>query len=111
MPRKESKLTSKIESGILYTDDEATTGAIVGSAPWFAWLQLGRTFSFRGCTFRSEQRRAGSFWYAYRKIDGKLKKVYVGVPERMSLERLKMVAGMVNGLQPEASGDRLPASK
>jgi hypothetical protein len=42
-----------------------------------------RSFSFTGAggnlvTFRRETRRGGQFWYAYKKIAGRLFKVYAG---------------------------------
>ena len=56
----------------------------VGSAAWYTWLadRQNLSFSFRNdfgtFTARCEQQRQGRYWYAYRKYEGKLLKVYLG---------------------------------
>lgn len=39
-------------------------------------------------SFRRERQRNGEFWYAYKRIDGRLRKVYVGRSEDLTAERL-----------------------
>lgn len=98
MPRKEHKSTSTVISGLLYTDDPATTGARVGSAQWFAWLETASVFYYDGSggrtfTARAERRaRGGVYWIAYRQIDGKLRKRYLGKAAALTAERLADVA-------------------
>jgi LuxR family transcriptional regulator, maltose regulon positive regulatory protein len=99
MPRKEHKSSPKLVSGILYTDD-TFTGAAVGSARWFTWLQTASTFYYEGKqgTFtarRETKQRGGSYWVAYRQIDGKLRKSYLGKPEALTADRLASAAAVL----------------
>jgi chromosome segregation ATPase len=74
----------------------------VGSHEWRDWLNSSDAESFRfECDFgvkgyraRKEEikARSGSFWYAYKRIEGKLRKRYLGKSEELSLERLESVA-------------------
>lgn len=98
MPQKAYKSTPTVISGVLYTDNEYT-GAAVGSALWSAFLATGTTFYVEagGFTVRCEARRRGAFWYAYKRVNGKLVKRYVGKSEAVTLARLAEVGqGNVN---------------
>ena len=74
----------------------------VGSHEWWEWVNSDKAESFRfECDFgvkgyraRKEEikARAGSFWYAYKRIDGKLRKRYLGKSEELTLERLESAA-------------------
>lgn len=74
----------------------------VGSQDWWSWLYSSEAESFRfECDFgvkgyraRKEEikARSGSFWYAYKRIEGKLRKRYLGKSEELTLERLESVA-------------------
>jgi chromosome segregation ATPase len=74
----------------------------VGSREWWDWLNSSDAESFRfDCDFgakgyraRKEEikARSGSFWYAYKRIEGKLRKRYLGKSEELSLERLESIA-------------------
>ncbi len=72
---------------------------VVGSAVWYAWLRMATVFAFRSdsSTFqvRKEQagnKRGGWYWRAYHKRHGKLRRVYLGKSEELTLERLNAVA-------------------
>lgn len=96
MSRKASEKTAVVKSGILYTNDD-NTGLRVSSPEWFDWLSAGRTFYFQGrnddgITIRSEKRRRGLSWYAFKRRSGKLKKTYVGRTPAVTLEKLEAVA-------------------
>ena len=88
----------------------------VGSHNWYAWLanEQNRSFSFRNdtgtFTARRERLRNGRYWYAYRRSKGKLRKVYLGKTEELSLERLNAVAAALDeqGNPGEAPGAREP---
>src|SRR5215204_240482 len=76
----------------------------VDSPGWAAWLRdpATRSFSFRGSngTFTArKERRSGSeeYWTAYRKRGGKLRKVYLGKAEKLTLSRLEDAATMLAG--------------
>lgn len=68
----------------------------VGSTEWHAWLSQHGTFTFRGTngrfTAQSEVRRNKTYWYAYRRRNGKLSKLYLGKSEELSLERMEQVS-------------------
>jgi LuxR family transcriptional regulator, maltose regulon positive regulatory protein len=57
-------------------------GIGVGSIEWYHWLEKHAAFAFEGSngnfTARREQRSGNEYWYAYRKQDGKLHKLYLG---------------------------------
>ncbi|MGQ9548248.1 MAG: hypothetical protein ACUVSY_00395 [Roseiflexus sp.] len=61
----------------LYRNDESAT-IMVGSPAWYAWLSDEHTLSFvyrsayGGFTARRERQRNRWYWYAYRRINGKL---------------------------------------
>ena len=73
--------------------------------PWAEWLEdrATRSFSFEGPsgTFTArKERRSGSdeeYWSAYRKRGGKLRKVYLGKAEKLTLARLEKAATELTG--------------
>ena len=77
----------------------------VDSSAWAAWLEDRAThsFSFEGpggtLTARKERRSGGDeeYWTAYRKRDGKLRKVYLGKAEKLTLARLDEAAAALSG--------------
>jgi LuxR family transcriptional regulator, maltose regulon positive regulatory protein len=96
MPRKSTKTTPMIISGVLYTDDR-WTGTRIGSAQWFTWLAQATTFYYKGdigtFTARCEaKQRGGVYWTAYRRSAGKLSKRYLGKPDALTADRLATVA-------------------
>ncbi|MBE0685738.1 MAG: hypothetical protein IH585_07030, partial [Anaerolineaceae bacterium] len=52
----------------------------VGSNAWYKWLENHNGFIYEGdtghFTARVEFRRGAPYWYAYRRRDGKLSKIY-----------------------------------
>jgi LuxR family maltose regulon positive regulatory protein len=95
MPRHEHHRTPMVMSGVLYTDDVATTGICVGSPAWFTWLTTATTFYFAtpdaAFTAHHKRRRGGSYWIAYRRYAGVLRRVHLGKPDHLTLERLEQV--------------------
>ncbi len=94
---------------------------VVGSDAWYTWLadQHIQSFSFRHplgtFTARRERKRYGWYWYAYRKHTGRLRKVYLGKTEELTLERLNATAAALSGLGnhdngPQACPDEPDAS-
>jgi hypothetical protein len=80
---------------------ELRTGEIiaVGSDCWFDWVRVNDSFRFESgfagqdsFTARKHERHAGEFWYAYRKVDGKLKNAYLGKGERLTIDRMLEIA-------------------
>ena len=72
----------------------------VGSEIWFSWLREFNVGSFHyesetgKFTGRREERSSSTndYWYAYRKVHGKLRKVYLGDTGDLTGERLEQVA-------------------
>jgi predicted ATPase/DNA-binding CsgD family transcriptional regulator len=71
----------------------------VDSPAWFAWLETAVAFSFSdpagSFTARHEsvgQGRGSRYWKAYRRRDGKLRRVYLGRSADLTLERLTAAA-------------------
>jgi predicted ATPase/DNA-binding CsgD family transcriptional regulator len=75
---------------------------VVGTDAWYTWLmdQHIQSFSFmhpQGTfTARRERKRKRWYWYAYRKRAGRLRKVYLGKTEDLTLERLNEAATVLN---------------
>ncbi|HET8906405.1 MAG TPA: LuxR C-terminal-related transcriptional regulator [Ktedonobacterales bacterium] len=64
----------------------------VGSDSWYAWLDKARSFAYHDgagrFTARHEERAGSSFWYAYRRQGGVLRKTYLGRSMEITAERL-----------------------
>lgn len=85
----------------------------VGSTAWFEWLAQNTRFIYRDSsgsyTARCESRRGKPYWYAYKRIDGRLQKMYLGKAEEMSLERLRSIGLLlVNPELAEPEAHRKP---
>ncbi len=69
----------------------------VGFRQWYEWLEHPETKSFRvddgdGYTARKETTKG--YWYAYRKVEGKLHKRYIGISKALTRARLVEVGGL-----------------
>ncbi len=73
----------------------------VGTPPWYAWLAEHTSFVFEGSaghfTARREVRRGATYWYAYRRRNGKFSKVYLGKEAELTTERLNLVDRQLAG--------------
>ena len=89
-----------VVDGVLHLPESSGGPEIaIGSPSWDAWLgdPLTRSFSFRGpsgaFTARKEYRAHGdAYWTAYRRRGGRLRKVYLGKAEKLTIERLNDAA-------------------
>jgi hypothetical protein len=66
---------------------------------WLEFLEAETTRSFRyvgadgtSCTVVKEKRRNGRFWYAHKRLNGKLRRKYLGRSANLTYKRLKAVA-------------------
>src|SRR6266496_2889443 len=91
------------ENTLLYQKQGQTCRLTVGTPAWYAWLSTATTFAFRSevgtFTARREQaghKRGGWYWRSYRKLAGKLHRVYLGTSEEVSLERLRTTAARLS---------------
>ncbi|MCG8346618.1 MAG: LuxR C-terminal-related transcriptional regulator [Chloroflexales bacterium] len=93
-----SRALPTIRAGMLYHAQSLDQPIAVGSAAWRQWLAAAESRSFRfehprgSFTARREQINDGVYWYAYRKIAGKLRKTYLGKAENLTLDRLEVAA-------------------
>ncbi|MEW5717573.1 MAG: LuxR C-terminal-related transcriptional regulator [Chloroflexota bacterium] len=73
----------------------------VGSPAWQTWLRHHDGFFFEGeighLSARRELRRSITYWYAYRRRDGKLFKAYLGRSEELTRERLEQASTRLAG--------------
>jgi LuxR family maltose regulon positive regulatory protein len=110
MPRQEHQRTPKVMSGVLYTDD-AATGIHVGSPAWFTWLATAATLYFESpqgtfTAHHERRRRGGSYWIAYRRRAGILRRVHLGKPDHLTPERLEHVAATLAALTTDPRKER-----
>ena len=87
----------RVTNGVLEQPDGLRL--TVGGPGWLAWLNETdvRSFAFRDAagsfTARKERKQHGDgYWVAYRKLAGKLHRVYLGKSNELNLERLHQAA-------------------
>src|SRR5215212_6130454 len=106
-----------VADGVIHAQGPPGASEIAVDSPvWAAWLEdrATRSFSFEGPggTFTArKERRSGSneeYWSAYRKRGGKLRKVYLGKAEKLTLARLEEAATELSGHGEKATAS-LPA--
>ncbi|GLV60723.1 LuxR family transcriptional regulator [Dictyobacter sp. S3.2.2.5] len=115
MPRRASYLLLWSVQEQRYTLTTSSAGrdlredVVPGEASWFAWLEGITSFAFRGqsgahCTVRKEAVQGnGSYWYAYRSLQQRTVKRYLGRTRELSLARLEQVAESFNALAQQAT--------
>ncbi|HEX4203378.1 MAG TPA: LuxR C-terminal-related transcriptional regulator [Ktedonobacteraceae bacterium] len=103
-----------------YTFHDTRSQRVLSVAPdshaWFDWLARIPSFTFSGqhgqLTIRQEIRSGGTYWYAYRRVGGKMAKRYLGRTTELTSARLEEVAAQLAeaalrigsaALTPEAS--------
>lgn len=93
-----------VKNNLLLLDSEdllEKTAIRVGSQTWFNWLENHTGFIYTGeighFTARSEIRRKIGYWYAYRRRDKKLSKVYLGKSENLTAKRLEQASTYLAG--------------
>jgi LuxR family maltose regulon positive regulatory protein len=78
-----------VRNGHLQLEGQPTA---VGTDAWRAWLAAGQSFIVEGAggrfTARAELRQGAPYWYAYRRHDGRLRKIYLGKADDLSPARL-----------------------
>ena len=97
MARKSGANTPAIIDGVLYTNDENTTGLrLSDQATWSAWLEDNEAFYFEhktgGFSARRQKQHYSYYWYAYKRVGGTLHKKYLGMRDSVTLTRLQDIA-------------------
>jgi len=81
-----------IDHHLLYLTGTVWHHHAVGSPQWFAWLAHPdhRLFRYAGLSVRREIHKGKhqAYWYAYRKQEGRVRKVYLGPSAHLTLARL-----------------------
>lgn len=116
MARKASRKTPKVWAGYLTYFEETAIGrrwitCRIGSPGWSTWLDdlTHKVFSYGtnlgSCTVRRETKQHGSsYWIAYKRIEGKLYKRYVGRSADLTVARLDSVLGSLLSHEEGRSG-------
>lgn len=88
-----------IEDGELHEPGATTAPIALDSPAWFAWLDEECHHSFHAThtcgdfTARKERKQRGQFyWVAYRQVNNKLYKVYLGKSACLTTARLRAAA-------------------
>jgi len=99
---REARLNTVIEyssgdSYFLYDPDGGQHTFVPDSPEWFTWLRTLGSFHFKGkqghFTGRNERKKHGdTYWYAYRKVNQKLYKRYLGTTEKLTQANLEETA-------------------
>lgn len=93
MSRRENRTMPKVLSGVLYHEAD---GFVIGGAQWQEWLATHLSFYYESnlgtFTARRELRSGSWYWYAFRRVDKKLYKAYLGGFTDLTLDRLNQVA-------------------
>ena len=99
-----SKKKPLVQNGLLWTAglETAVSNAVPLNTPhWQTWLTSNKQFKFKGAaghfSARRETRRGADYWYAYRRVNGKLNKAYLGKPEELTQTQLEQVAAKLAG--------------
>src|SRR5579885_2447848 len=88
---------------------------IAGDPAWLRWLSEVSSFAFVArsgatCTVRKEAvQRGGDYWYAYRRVQGRMAKRYLGRSAGLTPARLEEVAMALAALT-QADGVPMPAA-
>ena len=85
---------------LIWQGDDQKQALTVGSPAWYAWLEDASTFAFVSdmgtFTARKEStRHGGTYWKAYRKREGKLRRAYLGKSRDVTLARLQTAAAVL----------------
>ncbi len=101
-----------VDDGYLYVGENNEKRIPVDSPAWFRALSDLRSFVYKESdyylTIRSEKRRNSYYWYGYRRIDGKLKKIYLGRDADLTLEKLKSSAAKIVELRSQPTSPLTP---
>jgi hypothetical protein len=103
-----------VKGGLLHTPGGAPICAVGERTGWSDWLEGHTSFRYISgsgatCTLIRELRagRSGirrAYWYAHRHMLGKLRRVYLGKAERLTLVRLEAAAVQLAQLELDDAG-------
>ena len=112
---------ARVSEGVLTFDEAGLDQMVpVGSVDWERWLEQPSTMAFRfedgtaRFTARRERQRGHSYWYAYRRRGGRLRKAYLGRSSDLTLDRLMTIGDRLAerfGDTPGVASDGLPDAR
>ncbi|MDQ2903056.1 MAG: LuxR C-terminal-related transcriptional regulator [Chloroflexota bacterium] len=113
----ENRPTALVEDEtLIYQRDGEYHQIQVGTSVWYAWLQTATLLRVRTpfgtFTVRREQtgnKRGNRYWRAYHKRDGTLHRVYLGLAEEVTLQRLRTIAARFFAPPPCTREEREPS--
>ena len=92
-----------VQNGILQASESFDAPVQVGSAQWFQWLGTATQFAFQGKygKFHARKEKASNgrgttYWRAYRRLHGQLKRVYLGKNEAVTLAQCEQAAQVLS---------------
>ncbi|HEU5086163.1 MAG TPA: hypothetical protein VFT99_01915, partial [Roseiflexaceae bacterium] len=91
-----------VRNGHLFLPGEGMPLA-VGQDAWYSWLAGAQSFRYEGeqgsfGARRERFQRGGWYWRAYRRVGGRLRRVYLGRPGDLTTERLALVAAELDNM-------------
>ncbi|MEZ4646397.1 MAG: LuxR C-terminal-related transcriptional regulator [Chloroflexota bacterium] len=91
-----------VQDGVLWMGDQETAVSPpvpLDSPQWNNWLDNHKQFKFKGAaghfSARRETRYGNHYWYAYRRRNGTLNKVYLGKSDELTPTRLEQAAAQL----------------
>lgn len=101
---KHAAVTALVRDNQLQLDGQCIA---VGSAAWYTWLAEANAFRYEHAqgsygARRERFQRGGSYWKAYRRVAGKLRRAYLGRSEDLVIERLERAAVLLADHLPMA---------
>jgi hypothetical protein len=96
-----SSLLNDVRPHAIYGGEEGKKLDISSDTPeYFTWLSTIKSFHFKGkaghFTAQLEQKQRGvSYWYAYRKHHKHQFKQYIGTTDKLTINRLEEIAGLI----------------
>jgi hypothetical protein len=111
-----SKQIPSMAGGILIPGNGNSIVISEDTERWLQWLETAQSFRYvpesADAPFTARKEKS-DYWYAYRKMAGKLHKRYIGKPGELTLERLEQVASLLNEPsqpRPDKTPQELPKS-
>lgn len=77
-------------------------GVMIGSDAWLNWLNQITSFKYeprqqgRTLLYEMTVRKRGNYWYAYRKVNNRLRQFYLGKSENLDWERLQLAVDFLS---------------
>lgn len=104
--------SSPTQEYAVFQDGRLLTPRIeLSSQHWVDWLETIPSFSFQSryggsCTVRKEAvQRGGTYWYAYRRREGRMVKRYLARSAELTLARLEVITATLNEAEVVSGSD------